>query len=84
MMGLPDCKEVSLQLSEACDRPLRRSLGIRLHLMICAACRTYARQIRWLRNTVERLRHAEAMPGLDESARRRIADRLREEEDRRD
>lgn len=44
------CKETSLLVSQSRDRPLTWSerLGVRLHLWICAQCRRYERQLRWL------------------------------------
>lgn len=83
MMGLPNCREVSLLLSKEQDQPTppRRSLPVRIHLLICKACRPYARQLDWLRRTLRRLEHAHGPATLDAAARERILARLRQEPD---
>lgn len=47
------CSDATRRISEALDRPLswRARLGLRLHLMMCSACRRFARQV----NGIERL-----------------------------
>ena len=51
------CKETSLLVSQALDRKLTWSerVGVRLHLWICAQCRRYERQLRWLNGLRGRL-----------------------------
>jgi hypothetical protein len=46
-----DCKEASRLVSQSLDRRLdwRERCGLALHLAMCAACRRFARQLRWLR-----------------------------------
>ena len=48
---LPSCREAIRLQSEALDRPLplHSRLGLRLHLLVCAWCRRYGKQIRFLR-----------------------------------
>lgn len=52
MMGLPNCNEVARQLSLECDlhedKP-RRPIGVRLHLLMCSACRRYKHYLAWLK-----------------------------------
>lgn len=81
-MGLPSCREVALALSKESDQPTRtrRSLSIRMHLMICAGCRGYARQFDWLRLALQRLQKAESPAHLTEAARARIAEHLRRDD----
>lgn len=50
MMGMPSCREISRAVaSDALEgAPMRRRLGVRMHLLMCRHCRRYARQIRAL------------------------------------
>ena len=76
------CKDASRLVSEAEDRPLglRERLGLRLHLWICANCRRYERQIRFLRKALRAwaLDSEMELPGpeLPASARDRIGKAL--------
>lgn len=57
MMGLPNCSEVARQLSLECDLHYgarHRSTGMRLHLLMCAACRRYERYLAWLQTNLPR------------------------------
>ena len=42
-----NCRETARLLSEQRDRrlPWRRRMGLRLHLLLCSLCRTYAAQL---------------------------------------
>jgi len=44
------CREANRLASEALDRrlPLRSRIGLRMHLLLCSACRAAARQMRLL------------------------------------
>jgi len=81
-MGLPNCREVTRRLSREMDDPgrPRRSLGVRMHLLICSACRRYARQVRWLRSTLRRW--TPTVGDLPEERRERIRQGLRHSRDR--
>ncbi len=48
MMGMPRCRDVTRAIAGGAleEAPLRRRLGVRLHLLLCRHCRRYARQIR--------------------------------------
>ncbi len=48
---MPTCKAVSVLVSDAQDRRLRTGewLAVRLHLLICTACRNFAQQLMLLR-----------------------------------
>lgn len=45
------CKQASHLLSQSCERrlSLRQRLGLRLHLLMCRACRQFEQQLRLLR-----------------------------------
>lgn len=72
------CKEASRLVSESYDRRLgwRERVGVRVHLLICAACARFARQMRFLREAAKRAaaQGAGPMPG---ATRRRIENTLR-------
>ncbi len=46
-----NCKEATELMSQRLDRELSMSqkIGLRLHLMLCAGCRNYGRQMDFLR-----------------------------------
>ena len=48
------CKQTSLIVSQSYDRRLfwRERIGMRLHLMICAACTNFKRQMDFLRQAL--------------------------------
>ena len=74
------CKDVTRLISESMDRslPLRKRIGVRLHLLICNLCSRYKRQLLLIRETVRRLAAMEdaygSLPGepLSEEAKGRI------------
>ncbi|GAB4362270.1 MAG: hypothetical protein Kow00128_01880 [Deltaproteobacteria bacterium] len=51
------CRDVTRLISDSMDRslPLRKRLGVRLHLMLCRFCSRYERQLRLIRDTVRRI-----------------------------
>lgn len=55
MMGLPNCNEVARHLSLECDlhdHSSQRPIRMRLHLLICSACRHYERYLGWLQTNL--------------------------------
>lgn len=76
------CKEVSLLISRSYDARLtwRQRLAVRLHLLVCEACRRFAGQMRFLRRAgrafTDRPRDS-ATGSLSPSARERIRRSLR-------
>lgn len=80
------CKDVTRLLSEAMDRslPLGKRIGVRLHLLVCAFCARYERQLLQIRETVRRLVGTEETAGgtfgetLSEEARERIRGSLQQ------
>lgn len=48
---MPSCAESTRLMSEAQERPLTRGerLALRWHLLLCAGCRRFERQLDWLR-----------------------------------
>jgi len=72
------CKETSKLVTLLADRPLswKDRLAMRIHLLVCANCARFARQMQMIR---EWLRKEEAEGGLSEQARARITTKLQEE-----
>jgi hypothetical protein len=73
------CKEAIRLASEALDRPLtlRARIGLRMHLLLCSACRAAARQMRALDSLIGRrfARDPEpdaTSPQVDPAARERV------------
>jgi len=76
------CKEVSLLVSQSYDAKLtwRQRLGVRLHLLVCEACRRFERQMQFLRRAGRAFsdRQRDGVSGsLSPSARERIRNSLR-------
>ena len=48
MFGMPSCKEVSRLVSESMEMklPLRKRIGLWIHLSMCRLCKGFARQLR--------------------------------------
>ena len=53
------CKQASKLISQSLDRPLTWSakLQLRLHLLICAPCTQFKRQLNMLRLALQRIRN---------------------------
>lgn len=85
MSAIFSCREAARLASEAQDRPLamRQRMVLRIHVLMCAACRSYERQILFI-DRVFRLRAERGDPsiptsdGLDAAARERIRARLKQ------
>jgi len=83
MSAFFSCREAARLISESQDHPLvmRQRIALRFHTLICAACRSYERQI-ILIDQAFRLRALKGNPdlptseGLDDAARERIRIRL--------
>lgn len=47
MFGMPSCKEVSRLVSESMETrlPLRKRIGLWMHLSMCRLCKGFARQL---------------------------------------
>jgi hypothetical protein len=73
------CKEATRILSEGLDRklPLHRRLAVRLHVILCALCRTYSRQLRALDGLI-RSRFQDGPPPRSEPARPALSPEARE------
>lgn len=63
----PTCKEIHRLTSEGMDRDLRfvERARIRLHLLVCAACRNFTGQMTLLRRAMR-----QAQPGPDQDDNR--------------
>jgi hypothetical protein len=76
------CRDATRLASTAIDRPLSfpRRLELRLHLLYCAGCRVYRRQIiaidRLIRSRTAAIENDSEIH-LDAEARKRIAEALR-------
>jgi hypothetical protein len=80
------CRDMTALISQSQDRRLSRSerWALRLHVLYCRACRRFGRQIRLLRDTLQRLAEADnsletGTAGLSPEARNRIRDHLSRE-----
>jgi len=60
---LPSCREVAEQLSENMDQPVRglRWVKLKLHFLICGACRRYEDQLELTTKTIN-LVNSESQP----------------------
>jgi hypothetical protein len=77
------CKEASELISQSYERRLSwgERLGLRLHLVICAACTQFARQMRFLHAAARAFGTTDTELGttaqLSAEAKQRIADTLK-------
>jgi hypothetical protein len=55
MLTCRDVTELATEYQEGALVPLRRRLGIRLHVLMCAACRRYLAQLRTVAAALRRL-----------------------------
>lgn len=82
MKLLTSCKQAARSLAESLEHPLplHRRMGLSLHLMMCAACRQYRRQVLGLNRLVRQQVREQAGPvvELDAATRQRLLDRLRQ------
>ena len=73
---LQPCREMAPLMSESMERRLTLSefLKLRLHLLVCAWCRRYLKQIKFMRWIVRTPKaNGEFTPSLASEARERIA-----------
>lgn len=72
------CRNAARLLSERLERPLgrRRVWALRLHVLICTACRRYGVQIHWLHERLRGEARAESAAPLDRAARERVVERV--------
>lgn len=68
------CRETARLLSRSREESLNgyRRLSLAVHLAICTNCRTYSSQLRWLDRALYSA-YRDAVPGLEDPARLRIA-----------
>lgn len=82
MKLLTSCRQAARSLAESLERPLplHRRMGLSLHLMMCAACRQYRRQVIGLNRLVRRRVRETSGPvmELDAVTRQRLLERLRQ------
>lgn len=76
---MPSCREVATSLSTGQfeETPLLRQLMLRLHLMMCALCRSYSEQLALLgRGLRERAKAARLAPDRMKGVKQRLIQRL--------
>ncbi len=78
------CEETSLLVSQSLDRRLswRERIALRMHLLVCDACRSFANQVAFLRTAARRFGRGTNAPErlrLSPGARERIARKLRDD-----
>lgn len=79
------CKDATRLVSEGLDRklPLRSRISLRVHLMMCAACRLYRRQIVGLHGLLQHyfrdgvISDSSTMVSLSPESRQRIKESLK-------
>lgn len=75
-----NCRQASRLVSDGMDRQLTRMerVGLRLHLIICSACRAWRRQLLFIRRAIRQRPQAdEQIDGrLSAEARQRIREAL--------
>ena len=84
----PNCADMSRLASRSLDQPLslRLRLKMRLHYLICAWCKRYFKQLKFLHEAAPRFEeHAGALPGrgLSAEAKQRLVQRLKVAENKR-
>jgi len=75
------CKDAACLISQQDQRKLTRAqrIGLRLHLILCRACRKYLASVRFLKQAMRRCGESEALSapdGLPSAAKDRIRQRL--------
>ena len=73
----PSCKQAAKLQSQSLIQPLSRSerFGLRMHLFICAWCRRFGEQLRFLQSTAHQCpekQQADGFPSLSMEGRERI------------
>lgn len=79
------CEKIAALISLSMDKqlPLYKRMGIRFHLMMCALCRRYQKQLFFIRSILGQDENADDHPCemLPEDARERIEKKLNEEKE---
>ena len=74
------CKKITSMISESMDRelPLYKRMGIRFHLMMCALCRRYQKQLYFIRSVLHQCDDVEDLScqSMSPEARTRIEEKL--------
>lgn len=76
---MPSCSDIARLLSAGCERPLsfRERVALRVHVFFCVSCRRYASHLRWMKGAFRLLHHRENAFSLNDAARARIRDTLK-------
>jgi len=74
------CKKITSMISESMDRDLSlyKRMGIRFHLMMCALCRRYQKQLLFIRSVLQQSDDVKDVSGLSlpQAVRKRIEEKL--------
>ena len=77
------CKKITSMISESMDRDqsLYKRMGIRFHLMMCALCRRYRKQLLFIRSVLQQSDGVEDIfcQSLPSDARKRIEEKINDE-----
>lgn len=78
---MKNCKETSTLVTQSLDRKLalRERAGMWLHLMMCKNCARFNHQMHLIREWARHEDEGQALVGLKEETRQRIARKLQEE-----
>lgn len=79
----PTCREAARLISDAAERDLPRldRIGLKLHLWICRACRSYRRSVEFLREALRAAARSDAPiadAGLPPDAKQRLLAKLQD------
>ena len=66
MFGMPNCKEVSRLVSESMETeiPLRKRIGLWIHLRMCRLCKGFAAQLRVIQTAAKQHGESESDTSL--------------------
>lgn len=75
-----DCREAEIVHSHECDGVAEpgKSAGLRVHLLICSACRAYVKQVNLIRAAAQGLRDRARGPKIPDNVSFRLDAALRE------
>jgi hypothetical protein len=74
------CKDAACLISQQDDRKLTRAqrLGLRLHLILCRACRRYLASVKFLKDAMRRCGESEDLSSPPEALPSAARDRIRQ------
>jgi len=83
MLGMPTCEEVARSATDYLEKalPLRRSLALRMHLLMCRHCKAFVNSLRCVAGLGPLLRDVENGTGAEAAADRLLDGRPHQEEE---